>query len=219
MRPLTELLRERDCWRGGAGGRSSVGRSSTSSAKPSSRARYAGGREPRGVCGDWGLLERTVLRCGEVKVRIGRGRTGVWTVRSEVELEDEDEDMTEAFLLRSASVGGASGLCTSGDGEETWILSMRVLCGCGRAAMVVVAKKGESAGYGVEKRMGRNVESVDHWEDTHRRLDPEHSRDRPSERRDALRHTAPRHVTPRRQAGMSRHVTARGRLMFTSAWK
>ena len=44
-------------------------------------------------------------RCGEENVRIGRGRTGVCTVKSEVELELEDDEMTEAFLLRSARLG------------------------------------------------------------------------------------------------------------------
>ena len=105
MRPFTELLRDRDCPRGGAGGRSSVGLSSVGSAMPSSRARYAGARDPLGVCGDCGLRERIDFRCGDVNVRIGRGRTGVWMVRSDVELELELEDMTEAFLLKSASVG------------------------------------------------------------------------------------------------------------------
>lgn len=105
MRPLTELWRDLDWPRGGASGRSSVGLSSESCDIPSSLARYWGGLDPRGVCGDCGLCERTVLRCGDVKFRIGRGRVGVWIVRSEVELELEDEEMTEAFLLRSASVG------------------------------------------------------------------------------------------------------------------
>lgn len=72
--------------------------------------------------GDWGLLERTAAR-GDEKVRRGRGREGVWRVRSEVELELEELDMTEAFLLRSAKVGVATD--ESGEGDETWILSMR----------------------------------------------------------------------------------------------
>ena len=91
---------------------------------PSSLARYAGGRDPRGVCGDCGLLDRTVLRCGEVNVRIGRGLTGVRAVKSVVELELEDDEITEAFLLRSASVGCASWVCTSAEGEVTRSLSM-----------------------------------------------------------------------------------------------
>jgi hypothetical protein len=119
MRPFTELFRDLDCPRGGAGGRSSVGLSSVGSAMPSSLARYAGARDPLGVCGDCGLRERTVLRCGEVKVRMGRGRTGVRTARSDVELELELEEITEAFLLKSASVGCPSWACTSADGEET----------------------------------------------------------------------------------------------------
>ena len=76
-RPLTELLRDLDCPREGAGiGRSSDGLSSPSSDIPSSLARYAGALEPRGVRGDPGLLERICLG-GEENVRIGRGRTGV----------------------------------------------------------------------------------------------------------------------------------------------
>ena len=54
--------------------------------------------------GEPGLRER-IGRCGEEKVRIGRGRVGVCIVRSEVELELEEEEMTEAFLLRSARLG------------------------------------------------------------------------------------------------------------------
>lgn len=75
--------------------------------------------------GDCGLLERTLLVRGEENVRSGRGlgRTGV-CVRSEIELEDEDEERTEAFLLRSARLGDG---CrdASGEGVETCILSMR----------------------------------------------------------------------------------------------
>jgi hypothetical protein len=48
-----------------------------------------------------------------VKVRIGRGRTG-WRGGTESELE---VDITEAFRLRSAKVGGYDG---SGDEVETW---------------------------------------------------------------------------------------------------
>lgn len=64
------------------------------------------------MLGDWGLLER--IR-GEEKVLVGRGRTGVCTVKSETELEEEEEEMTEAFLLRSARVGTCWGLA-SGEG-------------------------------------------------------------------------------------------------------
>lgn len=63
-------------------------------------------------------------------MRAGRCLTGVCTVRSVVELELDEEDMTEAFRLRSASVGGcASCGKTSGDGAETCILSMRAAAG------------------------------------------------------------------------------------------
>lgn len=122
IRPLTELLRDLDGARE-ACGLSSDGPSSLSSERPSSRAKYAGGLEPRGVVGDCGLLERTAVR-GDENVLRGRGRAGVCSVRSDVELELDEEEMTEAFLLRSARVGVG---CAehSGDGEETWILSMR----------------------------------------------------------------------------------------------
>ena len=103
MRPLTELLRDLD-WAREVGGLRSAGLSSSPSPIPSSRARYAGGLEPRGVVGDCGLRERRLVR-GDENVRNGRGRAGVCTVKSEVELELDDEEMTEAFLLRSASVG------------------------------------------------------------------------------------------------------------------
>lgn len=126
-RPLTELLRDRDGPREGDDiGRNSDGLSSSSSEIPSSLVRYAGALEPRGVRGDPGLLER-IGRWGDENVRIGRGRTGVWMVRSEVELELEDEEMTEAFLLRSARLGCCSRLCgsswllASGEGAETRI--------------------------------------------------------------------------------------------------
>lgn len=42
---------------------------------------------------------------GEEKVLAGRGRTGVCTVKSEIELEEDEEEMTEAFLLKSARLG------------------------------------------------------------------------------------------------------------------
>lgn len=114
---MTELLRDLDCAREPGGGLSSDDPSSSSDARPSSLARYGGGLEPRGVVGDCGLLERTFVR-GDENVRRGRGRAGVCRVRSEVELELEDEDITEAFLLRSASVG-VVWLDESGEGDET----------------------------------------------------------------------------------------------------
>lgn len=58
-------------------------------------------------------------------MRSGRGLTGVWRVRSEAELELLLEEITEAFLLRSASVGVVWSEDDSGDGEETSMLSMR----------------------------------------------------------------------------------------------
>lgn len=120
--PLTELFRDLECGRE-RGALSSVCRSSLSSEMPNSLARYAGGREPRGVLGDWGLRERG-CRLGDENVRIGRGGWGDWTVRSEVELELEDEEMTEAFLLKSAKERACCGF-VSGDGDETWTLSIR----------------------------------------------------------------------------------------------
>lgn len=70
-----------------------------------------------GVGGEAGLRER-----GEEKVRIGRGR-GVFKTREDVELELEDDEMTEAFLLRSARVGTCPREC-SGEGVVTSIFSM-----------------------------------------------------------------------------------------------
>ena len=67
---------------------------------------YAGGRDAFGVGGPPGLLER-----GEENVRMGRGRIG--RTREVVELED-DEEMTDAFRLRSAS----EGLWVGSSGEE-----------------------------------------------------------------------------------------------------
>ena len=61
---------------------------------------------------------------GAEKLRRGRGREGVWRVRSGTELLEEDEEMTEAFLLSSARVGVA-GCVVSGDGVVTWSLSIR----------------------------------------------------------------------------------------------
>lgn len=68
---------------------------------------YAGGRDAFGVGGPPGLLER-----GEEKVRMGRGRMG--RTSEVVELEDDDEEMTDAFRLRSAS----EGLWVGSSGEE-----------------------------------------------------------------------------------------------------
>lgn len=65
--------------------------------------RYIGGR--RGVVGEWGLLD-----LGEEKVRTGRGLGGVFRPREEAELEPESEEMTEAFLDRSARVGPEIGV-------------------------------------------------------------------------------------------------------------
>lgn len=59
---------------------------------------YAGGRDAFGVGGPPGLLD-----LGEENVRTGRGRIG--RTRDVVELEDDDEEMTEAFRLMSASEG------------------------------------------------------------------------------------------------------------------
>ena len=61
--------------------------------------------------GDSRLLER-----GEEKVRIGRGR-GVLSKRSLAEPELEDEEITEAFLLRSKREGDGAGEAVAGDGE------------------------------------------------------------------------------------------------------
>jgi hypothetical protein len=59
---------------------------------------YAGGRDAFGVGGPPGLLDR-----GEENARTGRGRMG--RTRDVVELDDDDEEMTEAFRLMSASEG------------------------------------------------------------------------------------------------------------------
>ena len=119
IRPVTELLRDLLCVRD-AGGRSTP---ESSSGIPSSFVRYAGGREPRGVVGLCGLLDRTFVR-GAEKLRRGLGREGVWRARSGEEELEEDEDMTDAFLLSSARVGVA-GCVVSGDGVVTWSLSIR----------------------------------------------------------------------------------------------
>lgn len=80
------------------------------SASPSSFARYAGARGERGVTDASLLRER-----GEEKVRIGRGLGGELRT-TEVELELEEDDITEALRLRSAREGAADG---SGDGCDT----------------------------------------------------------------------------------------------------
>ena len=74
---------------------------------PSSRVMYAGGRDAFGVGGPPGLLER-----GEENVLMGRGRMG--RTREVVELEEEEDEMTDAFRLRSAS----EGLWVGSSGEE-----------------------------------------------------------------------------------------------------
>lgn len=68
---------------------------------------YAGGRDAFGVGGPPGLLER-----GEEKVRMGRGRMG--RTSDVVELEDDDEEMTDALRLRSAR----EGLWVGNSGDE-----------------------------------------------------------------------------------------------------
>lgn len=83
--------------------------SAGSSIRPNSLFKYAGGlEEARTPDGLRGLLER-----GEVKVRSGRA-FGVVTICGEPESE-LDVEMTDAFLLRSASVGGN---VSSGDGSS-----------------------------------------------------------------------------------------------------
>lgn len=54
---------------------------------------------------DWGLRER-----GEEKVRAGRGRGDF--DNSDGMSVSEDDDMTDAFLLRSTRVGGKVGAVT-----------------------------------------------------------------------------------------------------------
>jgi len=77
---------------------------------------YAGGRDALGVGGPPGLLER-----GEENVRMGRGRTG--RTRDAVELEDDSEEMTDAFRLRSASEGLRVGSSGEGAGGSREIMS------------------------------------------------------------------------------------------------
>lgn len=78
---------------------------------------YAGGRDALGVGGPPGLLER-----GEENVRMGRGRMGT---RDTVELEDDSEEMTDAFRLRSASEGLWVGNSGEGAGDSREIMSVR----------------------------------------------------------------------------------------------
>lgn len=70
-----------------------------------------GGLEATGVLGPSLLRDR-----GDEKVRSGLGR-GVFSKRSLAELELEDEDITEAFLLRSAKDTEGAGPAVAGDGE------------------------------------------------------------------------------------------------------
>ncbi len=77
---------------------------------------YAGGRDAFGVGGPPGLLER-----GEEKVRMARGRIG--RTREVVELEDDDDEMTDAFRLRSASEGLWVGSSGEDTGEPSVIMS------------------------------------------------------------------------------------------------
>ena len=58
-------------------------------------------------------------------------------MRSGQEELEEEEDMTEAFLLSSASVG--AGRVVSGDEDDTWSLSIR---GGGRAGEKVERRAG-----------------------------------------------------------------------------
>lgn len=93
---------------------------------PSSRVIYAGGLDALGVDGPPGLLER-----GEENVRIGRGRTG--RTKEVVELEDEDEDRTDAFRLRSAKDGLCVGSSGEGVGGSTVIITERIKTSKGRS--------------------------------------------------------------------------------------
>jgi hypothetical protein len=56
-----------------------------------------------GKVGDCGLRER-----GEENVRVGRGR-GVLKIVVALVSESEEDDITDAFLLKSARVGGKVG--------------------------------------------------------------------------------------------------------------
>ena len=70
-------------------------------------------------------------------------------MRSGVEELEEEEEMTEAFLLSSARVGVA-GCVESGDGVVSWSLSIRggrgVRDGGGGAGMVGEGRREENAG-------------------------------------------------------------------------
>ena len=107
---------DRDCAR--------LRRSSPSSTSPSSLCKYGGGFVVRGVGGASLLAD-----LGDEKVRSGRGR-GVLTMMDPVELDEEEEDITDAFLLRSARVGGLADCSCScsrsaeGEGEETSMCSI-----------------------------------------------------------------------------------------------
>ena len=105
---------------------------------------YAGGRDAFGVGGPPGLLER-----GEEKVRMGRGRTG--RTRSGEELEEEEEDMTEAFRLRSASEGIWVGSSGEGVGDSREIMS----AGASRHNRRIEGTKNTN---GIEKWIGRKGE-------------------------------------------------------------
>ena len=83
-------------------------------------------------------------------MRTGRGR-GVLATSELVELELLEDEMTEAFLLRSASVGVVWSEDDSGDGEETSMLSMR-------GGMRRRGKRGETQD-SREKRRGRRRRS------------------------------------------------------------
>lgn len=72
----------------------------------------------------------------------------VWVRSGQEELEEE-EDMTEAFLLSSANVGVEC--VVSGDGDDTWSLSIR---GGGRSG------QGAAGGRGREGRKYREGEGV-----------------------------------------------------------
>ena len=103
------------------------------------------------------MVEFVPLMLGDEKVRIGRGRAGGCMVTSEVELELEDEDMTEAFLLRSARLcwtrGCSSWGAGSGEGAETWISGIR-----GQKVRIEKNEGNEGVGRGGGE-MGRSAEA------------------------------------------------------------
>ena len=86
-------------------------RFSAPSDTPSSLVRYAGGGRTGCNVGDCGLRER-----GDEKVRVGRGR-GVQRTVVVLVSESEEDDITDAFLLRSARVENKVG---SGDCLASW---------------------------------------------------------------------------------------------------